>query len=156
MGWKEQLKPASFRGVPFRVETNKTDGGQRMAVHKYPLRKGIYAEGLGEEPDQFSINAYLIGQDYIAARDAVIDAMRKPDAGTLILPTWPSKKVKPVSWSVDYDKEKGGIEFLTLAFIEAGDLIYPNPTTNTGGLVTNAANQLQTTIAQSFQRVFSI
>ncbi|WP_374707575.1 DNA circularization N-terminal domain-containing protein, partial [uncultured Deefgea sp.] len=38
MAWREQLQPASFRGVPFYVYTSSGEVGRRNVVHEYPLR----------------------------------------------------------------------------------------------------------------------
>lgn len=35
MAWQDDLQPASWRGVPFYVETASTRGGRNTAVHAY-------------------------------------------------------------------------------------------------------------------------
>ena len=46
--WREDLRPASFRGVPFLVDESHVVIGRRVVLHEYPLRDKPYAEDLGK------------------------------------------------------------------------------------------------------------
>ena len=73
-GWRGQLLPASFRGVRFLVRQHALATGRRLAVHEFPLRDEAFVEDLGRAPRTFSIAGYVLGDDYFAQRDALIDA----------------------------------------------------------------------------------
>lgn len=47
MSWKNKLRPASFRGASFGVESHQTEQGRRTQVHEYPGRDDPYVEDLG-------------------------------------------------------------------------------------------------------------
>ena len=51
----ENLRPASFRGVAFEVESHSESGGRRIELHEYPLRDTPYAEDLGKKAGKWQI-----------------------------------------------------------------------------------------------------
>lgn len=83
--WKDNLRPASFRGVPFQVDDEGTFG-RRVQVHEYPNRDKPYTEDLGRAARRFTINAYLVGDDFFEVRDRLIVAIDTPGPGTLVHP----------------------------------------------------------------------
>ncbi|HFJ2043202.1 TPA: DNA circularization N-terminal domain-containing protein, partial [Salmonella enterica] len=60
-GWRERLRDASFRGVPFSVEDDESAFGRRVQVHEYPNRDKPWTEDLGRATRRLTINAYLVG-----------------------------------------------------------------------------------------------
>ena len=54
MSWREKLRPASFRGVPFKVVDDKTPVGRRVVVHEYPRRDSSYPEDNGKKTRMLS------------------------------------------------------------------------------------------------------
>lgn len=86
MSWKDNLRPASFRGVPFQVDDDEGTFGRRVQVHEYPNRDKPYTEDLGRATRRFTINAYLVGNDFFEARDRLIVAIDTPGPGTLVHP----------------------------------------------------------------------
>lgn len=155
MSWREQLKKASFKGIPFKVDTNEVEGGQRVAVHEYPFRNGVFPQPLGLRGDQFTVRAFLIGDNYIANRDALIKAVKDYATGTLILPTQASRKVQAMSYRNGYDSSQGGIEFVDMTFVEAGLAIYPTQIVSTGTNVNASAAQAISTLKASFGKNFA-
>lgn len=156
MTWREELRPASFRGVPFYVDTADTEGGHRQVVHKYPKRNKVYVEDLGLEPDVFSVRAYLIGDDYISRRDALIQEMKRPGEGTLVLPTMGSRKVKPQTFRIGYDRREGGVEYLDLTFVEPGENAFPSQSLDTAAKVGEAAEAAKQAAKADFDQQFTV
>ena len=37
--WKMRLRAASFRGVPFGVTADESEGGRRTVTHEFPQRE---------------------------------------------------------------------------------------------------------------------
>lgn len=151
MTWREQLRKATFRGVPFFVDGVETEGGRRIVTHKYPNRDSAYSEDLGLDADEFSVRAYLVGDDYIDARDALIRELKRPGVGTLVLPSQGSLKVVFKRFRQSYDSQQGGIEYLDLTFVESGDNRYPAQSVDTRSSVSNAADKAIRTMATIFQ-----
>lgn len=86
--WRDRLRPASFRGAEFQVEFDQTTVGRRTVQHAYILRDQDYTEDLGKRPRTYRLQAWIIGEDYFAKRDKLLDACEKAGAGTLIHPQW--------------------------------------------------------------------
>jgi prophage DNA circulation protein len=74
MGWKENMRPASFRGAGFFIEATDGDVGRRLAIHEYPLQDLPYGEDLGRKARVFKLTGQVIGPDYMAKRDALLAA----------------------------------------------------------------------------------
>ena len=45
--WQSQLRPCSFRGVPFAIISEEGSHGRRQAVHEYPYRDTAWIEDMG-------------------------------------------------------------------------------------------------------------
>ena len=95
--WRKSLLPASFRGAPFNVKSAQTTVGRRVSLHEYPQRDKGWPEDLGQKDDAFTIEAIVIGPDYIKARDALIAALKQRGAGELVHPYYGRKTVTLVS-----------------------------------------------------------
>ncbi|MFW6087531.1 MAG: DNA circularization protein [Myxococcota bacterium] len=86
MSWKDRLRRASFRGVPFYVDDVGTTQGRRTAVHRFPGREEVHVQDLGREATEFSVTAYVIGPDYDLERDALEQALLRGGPGKLVHP----------------------------------------------------------------------
>lgn len=155
--WREQLLPASFRGVPFSVKAVQTTIGNRVVVHKYPKRKGSYPEDMGPEDDAFNIEAFVIGPSYHKARDALIKVLRQPGAGLLVHPYYGRKTVTLVSpVRISEGPAEGGIARFSLDFIEAGENVEPTTRQDTSGAVDRCADLAKTATIADFASRFSV
>jgi len=142
--WKERLQKGSFRGVEFQFETNETEIGRRVAVHEYPLRDIPYIEDLGKKARVFSIEVYVIGNDYMTQRDALIEAIEKPGPGVLIHPTLGqvNASVQSARGPRESNRE-GGLASFSVTFIESGENKFPDSSVNTGFKVSDAASKVR-------------
>ena len=68
--WTDSLRFASFRGVPFEVESVSFSGGRRVAVYEMPGRDQAVTEDLGRKPRIAPFAAYVIGAR--ATRKAIL------------------------------------------------------------------------------------
>jgi prophage DNA circulation protein len=107
--------------------------GRRGTLHQFPFKDVPFAEDVGRQARTFTISAFVDGDDYIAKRDALIQALENLSTpGTLVLPTLGSIRVKPTaSNTVSYSNRLGGIEIFQLQFEESGLNEFPQATTNT-------------------------
>ena len=69
MAWRDQWQTAKFRGVEFRFRTASATLGRRNVVHSYPGRDDPYVEDMGRKAREFSLEAFVLGDDYMAWRD---------------------------------------------------------------------------------------
>mgnify|MGYP005930816313 FL=1 len=129
--WRENLRPASFRGVPFLVDESHVVIGRRVVLHEYPLRDKPYAEDLGKKAQVMRFSAYVIGSDYMDKRDALIEALELEGAGELIHPYFGSKTVTATEdIEIVESHEFGGMARFSLSFVEAGEQIFPDQSTD--------------------------
>lgn len=129
--WRDNLRPASFRGVPFFVEDSRTVIGRRVVLHEYPLRDKPYAEDLGKKAQVMRFTAFVVGADYMEKRDALIEALELEGAGELIHPYYGSKTVTATEdIEITESHEFGGMARFSLAFVEAGEQIFPDQSTD--------------------------
>ncbi len=144
MAWKDKLQPATFRGVPFEVESDDGAFGRRTQVHEYPQRDKPYAEDLGRATREISITAFLIGADYLDARDKLLEALETAGPGTLVHPWYGELKVslkEPAR--VSHSIANGGMCTVQLSFVEAGELAFPSAGNSLGAKSLEAADRLQ-------------
>ncbi|WLR92945.1 DNA circularization N-terminal domain-containing protein [Shinella zoogloeoides] len=84
--WTKTLRRASFRGVSFWVEAEDLAGGKRLARHEYAGGRTTYLEEMGLATPDFSVTAYLVGDDSDARAILLTQAAQTPGPGRLVLP----------------------------------------------------------------------
>lgn len=139
----ENLRPASFRGVAFEVESHSESGGRRIELHEYPLRDTPYAEDLGKKVGKWQIEAFLVNgkNGYAERRDKLRDALNASGPGTLIHPYLGELSVSVDGYSLKETTREGGYCTFSISFVEAGQPVEPNVEKDT------AANVLDKTEA---------
>lgn len=158
MTWRDQLQPASFRGVPFYVRSADTEEGRRGVLHEYPLRDDPFVEDMGRKAGEFTLEAIIVGEDYFPARDALRDALKQPGAGELVHPTLGRMQVALVA-SVRFVEsltDEGGMARFTLRFTETAENIQPAADTNTAAVTDEAADVAEEAAADEFADVFDV
>lgn len=156
--WRDQLQPASFRGVPFHVRSADTEEGRRGVLHEYPLRDDPFVEDMGRKAGEFTLEAFVIGDDYFKARDALRDALKQPGSGELVHPTLGRllvALVAPVRF-VESLVDEGGMARFTLRFTETVENLQPTADTNTPYVVDEAADVAEEAAAGEFAEVFDV
>jgi prophage DNA circulation protein len=148
--WKATLLPASYRGVPFHVETYGGEHGRRWADHEYPGRDVPYAEDLGRAQRVYRFTGYLIGDNYAAVRTLLVAACELPGLGPLIHPTLGPLLV--VCRKIEHTEERtrGRYVSLSLEFAEAGKLAQPAGLTIPVSDLVTAAFALGTVLGNNF------
>ena len=131
MAWRDELTRvvlpdgrrligASFRGVPFFVESAERQGGRRIVPHEFPQRDDPYVEDLGRRARAFPVEGYICGQDYIEQRDKLLTALEDvAGPGELVHPYYGVKRAVCARFSVQESIGDGGIARLSIEFVEA-------------------------------------
>lgn len=155
--WRKRLLPGSFRGVAFAVKNVQTQVGRRVVIHEYPQRDDPYPEDLGLKADAFTIEAIIVGADYIKARDALIVALKQRGPGLLVHPYYGQRIVTLSSPArISETPDEGGVARFSLDFIEAGDNAEPSARQDTQDAVESAADDANAAIADDFSEEFSL
>lgn len=122
------LREASYEGIRFDVDSATLTFGRRTVTHEFPQRDTSYVEDLGKATRQFSIQGFIVGDDFIDRSKRLIDKIesqvgtdRRANHGKLVHPWLGSLEVTPIdNPSITYDKAKRICTF-TLTFLEAGN-----------------------------------
>ena len=122
------LRKASYEGIQFDVDSATLSFGRRTVTHEFPQRDAPYVEDLGKATRQFSIQGFIVGDDFIDRSKRLIDKIesqvgtdRRANHGKLVHPWLGSLEVTPIdNPSITYDKAKRICTF-TLTFLEAGN-----------------------------------
>jgi prophage DNA circulation protein len=149
--WREDLRRvrfagrrlvgASFRGVPFFVDTSERTGGRRAVVHEFPLRDDPFSEDLGRHARKFRVDGYVLGDDYLAQRDALLSALEDvAGPGELVHPYYGTKRAICDTVSVREQRADGGIAQFAIDFVETpAQAPTPSVQPDTAGLVATSA-----------------
>lgn len=155
MSWREDLRPASFRGVLFDVEGDSGSFGRRVQVHEYPQRDKPWAEDLGRATRTFEITAFVVGDDYLARRDALLAALETEGPGTLVHPWYGELTVNVKELArIGHSHRHGGMCEISLSFVEAGELTFPKAQDSLGAQSLIAADAVDVATADDFAGVF--
>lgn len=122
------LREASYEGIRFDVDSATLSFGRRTVTHEFPQRDTSYVEDLGKTTRQFSIQGFIVGDDFIDRSKRLIDKIesqvgtdRRANHGKLVHPWLGSLEVTPIdNPSITYDRAKRFCTF-TLTFLEAGN-----------------------------------
>lgn len=155
MSWRDQLRPASFRGVPFLVERHYAEGGRRAQVHEYPGRDIPYTEDLGRAAGRYDVDGFVLGDDYMAQRDRLADACAKAGPGSLVHPYLGQIDVQCLTWAIEEDVRDGRMARFRLVFAQAGANTYPRPSTNRAVAVQDKADTSLVLFGDRFSSGFS-
>jgi prophage DNA circulation protein len=125
MSWREGLIDASFRGIYFEVEATKSKFGRRTTRHEYPKRDTPAIEDLGRATRELQMTAFIIGDDYMARRDELIEAAEEPGKGVLAHPFIGELDVYCEAFELSETTADGGMATIAFSFVEAGELSLP-------------------------------
>lgn len=155
--WRLQLQAAKFRDVPFSVRGANTAVGRKNVIHEFPQRDEAYAEDLGRRARQFTVEAIVIGLDYIKARDALIAALEQSGPGELVHPYYGRRRVALVGPArISESSDEGGMARFGLDFAEVGGEVQPSTRPDTQSAVDAAAASAEEAAAEDFEEEFSV
>jgi len=158
VSWRDTFNggKGKFRTAEFYLESDAVVFGRRKERHEFPLRDEPFIEDTGGSQREFSIEAYVIGNDYFAARDRLIAALEEKGAGTLVHPYFGSINVEVLGKPrVRQTTREGGKASFSITFIrvqaEKTNLIQ----TDTGENLKKAINDTQQNAQNDFMSIYS-
>ena len=164
--WQGQLRPSSFRGVPFAIVAEEGSHGRRQAVHEYPYRDTAWIEDIGRATRRFVIRGFLIqnsqvygGGDAITQRQSLIEACEQKGSGTLVHPTLGELTVSipENGLRISGSMENGRVFEFTLMAIESGLKVFAVTGSTVAGATvkTNYLKLVSTAVLSTIARVKS-
>lgn len=116
----DKLRPASFRGVHFYVESDTGSYGRRIVTHEYAMRDDPFPEDLGRKAEKWKVKGYVVGENAEAQKNAIVAACRMRGAAMLQLPAEPARMAVLQTLSVSRSRDVYGMFVLEFEFGEAG------------------------------------
>lgn len=128
MSWRDQLRPASFRGVEFHTVSDSGTFGRRSVLHEFPFRDLPYVEDMGRKAREIRIVGFVLGDDYLTELDALIDAVEQPGPGKLVHPKFGELTVSITDGglTIDQSSAEGGMARISFACTESGEARFPS------------------------------
>lgn len=137
MTWLQQLRRASYGGVPFGVLGGELRVGRRNAVHTYPFKDQVWVEDLGREARRITLTGFLVengaygGGAVIAQREQMVAACESEGPSTLVHPTLGSLQVSLLDATFREHRDQGRVFEIAFSFIEGGQRQFPSADTST-------------------------
>ncbi len=148
------LRPASFRGVRFEVDTSGKDAGRRITTHKFPGQDSPYHEDMGKDVTAFNIQCWINGDDFIQRAAALDAALDQPGPGTLIHPILGELQVIALKYSRrDSTAAVGDVDY-TISFEIYGGPAFPTTIGNTSFELGSNASAFLGSLSSSFNSNF--
>ncbi|HGY4723281.1 TPA: DNA circularization protein [Citrobacter amalonaticus] len=139
----EDLRDASFRGVPFYLKDADGESGRRAIPRAYPKKETGWTEDNGAVLNSQQINGILLGADYQRQLDALLAALNTPGPGELVHPWFGLQRVQVGKVSHKLSTEEGGIAYISFEVYESGERLFPAATENTAVTVRDAADRVK-------------
>lgn len=143
----EDLRDASFRGVPFFFRDVEGTGGRRAIPHAYPKKEVGWTEDHGAVLTQQQINAILLGSDYINQMNRLLAALNTAGPGEMVHPWFGVQKVQVGRVTHRLSTEEGGIAYVSFEVYEAGEQLFPSSTEDTSATTLSAADTVKEALA---------
>lgn len=152
----KNLRPASFRGVPFQVDSTDMGAGRRTTLHEYPQRDKPWVEDLGRAAREVAFEAFVVGADYVDQANRLLAAIEEPGSGALIHPWFGTLTVSLKDLArVTFNRELGYARF-SLSFVESGELTFPAAGSSTASQSRLAAANIETAAVADFTKKFDV
>ncbi|SGY86814.1 DNA circularization N-terminal domain-containing protein, partial [Moritella viscosa] len=135
----EHLLTASFRDVTFLLEDVEGSAGRSAAANEYPKKETNFAEDNGAAINKQSINARVVGDDYLTQLSALLGVLNQSGPGELVHPWWGIQQVQ--IGSVTHKLALNTENTATVSFegFEAGSSLFPSQVADTAKVVHDKA-----------------
>lgn len=151
MSWRDSLGPATFRGAKFYVESSDRSGGRRQVKHQFPFKDKPSFDDMGMAGRTFPLEGFVLGDDYMADRDALLDALEGEGPGVLIHPYYGNRRVVVLTYRVREEATRGGMAHFTIEFDEAPlDSLQPSVAPDVTGAAQDAASSAADAVQAQF------
>ncbi len=140
--WRDDLLPASFRGIKFLIEQATVPVGRKGQLHEYPQRDEPFFESLGKQSQIHKVSAFVIGDDCFERRDKLLEALEKEGPGELVHPWLGRMQVNVGECDLSHSRPEGGMARLELTFYPSKPRKFPTGTANTQQQVVKSSETL--------------
>lgn len=131
MSWLDRYRQASFRNVNFYVQSHALEGGRRATIFEYPNNDNFTFQDFGKKSRTYTVEGYIVGEDYDIDRNRLIEALEKTDPGKLVHPYLGILIVKPLNYRLRETAGEGRVVRCSMVFSQASTEIIQVETENT-------------------------
>ena len=156
MTWKAGLRRASFRGVAFHVRDRGLATGREIKNHEFPKRNTNFPEDMGKKTRTFSIDAYVIGDDYMSRRDALLAACEREGAGSYVDHWGRSQRVVCTGCDLKETSDEGRMARFSLSFLDAGAGAMPVAVMAAAAMLSGSAGVLRNAARLAFNAASAV
>jgi prophage DNA circulation protein len=121
MSWRDRFRPATFRGIEFKVDTGARAGGRRGVTFEFPKRDTPSDEDMGRRARRWVISGYIVGPDYDLDAGLLEDALNAEGPGLLTHPMMGEMKVRCETYTRAERKDHGNMVLFDMTFVEVGE-----------------------------------
>jgi prophage DNA circulation protein len=167
MGWRERFQQgtfginptfgnASFRGVPFFIDSHKNSTGKRLVEHEYPQSRNSKIEELGPTIRRYILTASIIGDDHMDQRDSLLAVCDANGTGILQHPYYGKITVQCKTCDVEESSAELRVTRLQLEFVEVStdELIKVAP--NTTVALMDAVSAAYLALDETFREAYAV
>ena len=154
--WRDDLLPASFRGIKFLIEQAAVPVGRKGKLHEYPQRDEPFFESLGKQSQVHKVSAYVIGDDCFARRDKLLEALEKEGPGELVHPWLGRMLVDVGECDLTHSRTEGGMARLELTFYPSKPRKFPTGTANTQQQVVKSSESLLSSALRRYKAAMAV
>lgn len=120
--WRDNLQTASIGSAELFVSDVRTSGGRRVVVTELPARDKPVNEDMGRAAWRYQVTAFVIGDEYMKARDNVMDVLSSEGPHDFVHPFQGTKSVVlDGAVEVSESDSEGGWARLSFALVESGE-----------------------------------
>lgn len=143
---------ALLDGVPFRLNRGDGSGGRRLQVLEYPMREDHDVDDLGPATREFTLDAYLVGQDVLGQLDRLIARLELSGDRVLQHPTRGRLYVHIRSYRESFSAQALGRIDISIECVAAGSAPAAMVRPVYGVATDQAADQIQIAAVAAFER----
>lgn len=154
--WRDDMRPASFRGVAFYVTQSSGQIGRRTVVNEYPERDDPFVDDLGLKARSFTLECFVIGENYFTARDNLETAFEQKGAGELVHPWRGRMTVAVTDCRPTESIDQGGRQSWSVTFTQTGKNTAPNIRPDTVAIVDAASDDAIAAAENDFAETFTV
>jgi prophage DNA circulation protein len=125
------------------VEAHDAKFGRRQVTHEFAQRDEPFTEDLGRRAREFTVDGYLIGEEYPAQRDRMVAVCETAGPGELVHPYLGALVVECTGPGVRESSGEGRLCRISMSFVEAGQAKYPTLVDDPVGAMSMAANAVE-------------
>ncbi|RBL67408.1 hydroxyacid dehydrogenase, partial [Pseudomonas sp. MWU13-2625] len=140
--WRDELLPASFRGISFLVDRAAVSVGMKGQLHEFPQRDEPYFEQLGRQSNVHALTVWIMGDDGSERRDKFLEAVPTRGAGELVHPWLGRMQVKAGECEMNHSRRAGGLVAFDAVFYPDKPLQFPVARVNTQQQVVKSSEGL--------------